>query len=95
MSDIEPTVILLQERINFLEKTFEQKLGFQDEKIEKIEDLIRAEFEALSDSIEKLSEKLENVSAWMDRSKGWAAASLLFVGIISGLAAKFLADKLK
>lgn len=53
-------------------------------RIDRVESLVREDLKGIEKSLTALREELKPVVAWMNRSKGWAAAGYFAATIIGG-----------
>lgn len=79
-------VIQLSERI----VTLDNKISASHSRIDKLEILISQDLAEIKDDFREMSKELRDVIAWMNRAKGWAAATLLVASLGGALFAKFL-----
>lgn len=90
MDPIDAQVATLTERLT----SVNDKVGAAHGRLDKMEILIRDDLKEINEGFKEVSGELKVVVAWMNRSKGWAAAAFvaasIFGSIISFLATKLL-----
>lgn len=79
-------VAALNERI----RNLEGRLDSAHKRIDKLEAMIREDFKEIKADLKAISESIQPIRDWMNRGKGWAAATLLLAGMVGGVIVKGL-----
>lgn len=74
-------VALLQQKVAVLEA----ERCADRERMDRMEKAIEDGFARVEKAIAPLGGQLTELNAWMNRSKGWAAAALLLAGLVGAL----------
>jgi hypothetical protein len=81
-----PTVLSLLERT----VTVEAKASAAHHRVDKLESGISRDLTEIKAALTGISDEMKVVVAWMNRSKGWAAAGLLAAGVFGGIASHLI-----
>lgn len=78
---------LLQQKVAVLEA----ERCADRERMDRLEKSIEEGFARVERAVAPLGGQLTELNAWMNRSKGWAAAALLLAGLVGGLVKSVIA----
>lgn len=71
----------------------EAKTTAAHQRMDKLDTAVRDDLRDLKSSLKEMSQELKDVMAWMNRGKGWAAASLLVIGLMGGTIVSLIVNK--
>ena len=88
MVDSDPRIAIaaLQERIGALDRT----ISSAHSRVDKMESLVRDDLKEIKTNFAEVSREIKELTAYMNRSRGWAAAFLLIAGLVGGFIVKLI-----